>query len=1575
MRLRRFRRWLALAVLAGASAWIPGPARALDYLDVTVQPDRAVPGVCLSFSSALPRGATGAFDPFVSVEPGVDHSTQARGKELCVTGLQHGGHYKLRLKAGLTAADRSTLPKDVTVDVLVPDRDASVSFEGGKTLLPYTAGIGLPLRSVNVGKARLQIYRFDERALAEAMSSDWFGQAATGYNLGQIAERSHKLFEGTLDIARKPNVQVATTIPIDGLVKALTPGVYVAVAIPDGTTPDDGDDRATQWFSVSDIGLMTVKTDGGLLVSARSLQTAKPQDGVALRLVARSNEVLAAVTTDKEGRAVLPAGLLRGEGGDAPRLLTASGPRGDFTSLQLDAPGLDLGDLKLEGRTPPGPLDAFLWTDRGIYRPGETIHLGVLLRDGRALLVPKVPLTLHLLRPDGIEVDHLIPNLDRAGGGTLDIPVPDNAYSGEWTMWAGAGGKEHVGEVKVSVEDFVPPRLEAKIEGSDETIDAARPVTASVQADYFYGSPGSDLSGQIEATLRAAAHPFADFADYSFGLVEEPVLPKDVPAQTFTTDDKGQAEVTIPLDDVPDTTTPLELALRATVNDLDGRPAVAERARPLRSAGRFIGVRPRFTDGVPENTDAAFDVALLDGDGHPSAPDGLKWSLVKEDYTYNTFFRDGRWQSEPVVIDTPATGGEITLGADGRGKLAVPVSSGRYRLEVFDAAGKTATSVRFGAGWWGGAQADDRKPDVMPVTIEASAPGGTVRARVEPGFAGRVLVMLDGLGLHGVQELEVGKDGATVSFDAADVPASGAYVLALAVSPAGTVVPRLPVRAVGAAWVAGTAAAHKLDVALDAPEVIKPGTTLTVSVSARGAPRDQPVYLTLAGVDEAVLRMTDFDTPDPADWFVGRRAPGFELRDVYGSLIDPAGQPGRLVEGGDARAKQQMGGLDVKTFKTVALFKGPVMLDADGHGTVDLDIPDFSGRLRLMAVAWTVDRYGSAERPVTVRPPLLAELTLPRFLAPGDKAVARVVLTDLGAPEQSYRVDLAADGPLAFDRGDVAFKDVKRDRRRYADRTLTATGALGAARIHMTVTGDDGTTATRDFDLGIRAPNATVTTRQVRTLDPGGRLTAGDALGEGMVPGTAALDVTVSTVPAFDIPGLLAALRRYPYGCAEQTVSRAFPELFAVALGRPSATGPDAPTPQSAVARLYSLQAADGSFGYWSAFDTGNVWLTAYVLDFLQHAEKQGVAVPAGMTSRALTWLAGRFAAAGAEPADVAGNAYAAMVLAAADRLDLSQLRYVSTRAEGHLPSEIARVQLAAALTHAGERDTAALLMGEGAITRDAKVYLNDYGSALRDQAMALSLAAETKLLPPKVLLDRADALAQQAGSTPYLSTQEQVWLLRTAADLKTAGSLDLELDGKPVTDRPSITASVPLGQGRSVDIANKGSALAYLSLATTGVPTGPQPPESNGLSVARSYFHVDGKPADLADVHQTDELVVVVDGSAGTDVQRKLLLVDMLPAGLEPETIGLSGDRDSTSFAWLKDLTEPTFTALRDDRYIAGFDVNEGSKAFKLAYVVRAVTPGTYTRPGTQVEDMYAPAVHARSEAGTLEVKAARHK
>ena len=279
---------------------------------------------------------------------------------------------------------------------------------------------------------------------------------------------------------------------------------------------------------------------------------------------------------------------------------------------------------------------------------------------------------------------------------------------------------------------------------------------------------------------------------------------------------------------------------------------------------------------------------------------------------------------------------------------------------------------------------------------------------------------------------------------------------------------------------------------------------------------------------------------------------------------------------------------------------------------------------------------------------------------------------------------------------------------------------------------------------------------------------------------------------------------------------------------------------------------------------------------------------------------------------------------------------------------------------------------------RDPRLWLNDYGSRLRDQAMALALAIEEKLAPEPVLFARALDLSRATAGKTYMSTQEQAWLLRVAFDLAGAAPLDATLDGRAnAPGASSLHGALPLGRGGKSVLANRGREPVYVALATTGVPAGAQPPEANGFTIARDVFRLDGSRADLADLHQNDELVVVLSGAMTEPIQRKVLAVDLLPAGLEPETVGLATSREDGQFAWLKDLTEPTFFALRDDRYLAGIDLGQeggqGDSRFKFAYVVRAVSPGTFANPGPQVEDMYAPAFHARGPAGTLTVLPAR--
>lgn len=1560
---------LALALLAPA-----GGARAFDYLSYELLVEQSPPGVCLGFSEALPRARQAELAPFVAIEPAVDLALQARGTRLCASGLAHGGRYRLTLRKGLRAASGADLAADVTLELAVPDRAPTLAFAGRGILLPLRRGTGLPLRSVNVERAALTLYRIGERNLLAQLEEGRLGQALDAWEEARIAEsQGERVARVRVEIAARRNQEVTTLVPLDALGAPLAPGLYVAVAAPSGSDPEPWEGRATQWLTVSDVALTAARGADGLTVVARSLANALPLEGVRLEVLARNNEPVAQAVTDARGQARIPAARLRGRGGSAPRLLLAHHGEGDLSFLELDRPPLDLVELGTAGRAPSGPLDVFLWTERGVYRPGETVHLGALLRDAAARAVADLPLTLKVHRPDGLETERLVLPADPMGGGTARLAVAGDAFSGVWTVTAHAGAEAPaIGATSFVVEDFVPPRLELSLVPPTAPADPARPIEIGVEGRYLFGAPAAGLEGETELLVRPAERPFAGLEGWSFGLAQETFLPRGVPPVGFTTDAAGSARVAVALGPLPETTRPLEAVIRGRLLDVDGRPAQALAVVPLRPAGRSIGLRAGFEGPLPEGARAAFEVALVDPLGAPVGPARLAFELLAEEHDVTWFQRGGRWEAETVVRDTLVRSGTLELDASGRGRLELDVTAGRWRIELVEPDGLAASSLRFAAGWWASAEASDR-PERMVLTVAPAAEPGRVQVRLEPAFDARVTLLVADSAVRAVHELEVPKGGATVEIETGPIGPGGLHLLASAVSPSGAVLPRLPVRAVGAAWLPGPLAERRLDLALEVPPSIRPRTTLEVRARVAPSAAEEPARVVLALVDDAILGLTGFVPPDPVGHYLGRRALGIELRDPYGRLIDPVGEIGRVASGGDRRAALQLQGLDLKSFRTVAAMTGPLKPGPDGVVAASFEVPDFSGRLRVMAVAWSRSRVGAADATLLVRPPLLAELALPRFLAPGDEAQLRLDLLLTDAPPGTYEVELASEGPLALDRSRLTFRDAAPGRRRFAPILLTAGDRPGRGRIELEVLGPDGFRLERSFDLAVRAAQPWLTRRQLVAVEPGRSLTLGPALAVDLLPATARLSLGLSSVPGFDVAGLLAELERYPYGCAEQTVSRALPLLAAARLGPTARVADPAEAVQRAIGRLASLEGASGGFAAWSAAAERELWLTAYVLDFLLTARAAGVPVPEGLLGRTRAWLAGRLGGLGDEPREIAAGSYAGLVLARAGGLDPSRLRYLALRAEPALPSDAARTQLAAALARQGERELAhRLLAGLGAGRRvPPGRWLDDYGSELRDAALSLATAAEERLLPVQQLLPLAERTARRAAAEPWLSTQEQAWLLRAAAALADGGSeLRASLGGERLAGRGPLAREASL-DGAPLELRNEGPGTIFAAVGVTGIPREGGPAESRGFTLERRLSTPEGQPVDPTRLRQGQQILVLLEGRASEPGHHRALLVDLLPAGLELESVRLVGSPSIERLAWLGELDEPLFTGLRDDRFVAAFDLRPGAPNFRLAYLARAVTPGRFVLPGAQVEDMYAPALFARTATGQLTVAA----
>ena len=588
-------------------------------LDYSVDADASSPRACFQFSEALPAKRTD-FSPFVSVA-GIDKpALSIEQKQLCVEGLKHGERYSVTLRAGLPSTVHETLAKSADLSIYVRDRKPLVRFSAKAYVLPRTGQRGIPVVTVNTKAVTVEIYRIGDRNLIDTVLGGDFQRNLDSYDVNRLGDaRGVKVWNGELAVEETLNAEVTTAFPVDQAVGDLQPGIYVMTAAPVGPKSDRGDLLATQWFIVSDLGLASYSGSDGINVFVNSLATTEPKGQIDVRLVARNNEVLATKRTDAAGRVTFEAGLARGEGGLAPAVLVASDPKGDYAFLSLKTPGFDLSDRGVAGRLAPAGLDAFVYTERGVYRSGETVHITALLRDSQGVASLNSPVTLVVERPDGVEYRRVAVNDQGLGGRSLSVPISSAASTGTWRVRAYSDPKRPaIGEASFLVEDYVPDRLEFELAAPAGMLSKTEPAEMTVDGRYLYGAPASNLSLEGELVIGVAKER-PGFAHYQFGLSDEEVQSNREPIEDLPqTDEKGKATFAVNLDKVPASTRPLEAQVIVRMAELGGRAVERKIMLPIAPTSNMIGVRPLFSGrSLDEGATANFDVVFVAPDGKP----------------------------------------------------------------------------------------------------------------------------------------------------------------------------------------------------------------------------------------------------------------------------------------------------------------------------------------------------------------------------------------------------------------------------------------------------------------------------------------------------------------------------------------------------------------------------------------------------------------------------------------------------------------------------------------------------------------------------------------------------------------------------------------------------------------------------------------------------------------------------------------------------------------------------------------------------------------------------------------------
>lgn len=1528
---------------------------------VVAEPESDPPRACIAIGGTLSPRRDVVWSDWVALAGASASAVVREDDRLCVAGLGHGTTWRITLRQGLPGEDGARLARDTALEVAMPDRAPRVILQSGAFILPRGEAPRIGIGTVNLSAIALKLYRVGERNLALELGEEGRMLRPLGaWAARQLAEgRGTLVWEGTLSVPSwERNVAARTALDLAPLLAGAAPGLFALTAAPgDGTPTPAWADLATQWLVVTDIGLTVLRGADGVTVLARSLADARPLPNLRVSLVSRANDDLATAVTDADGAARFAAPLTRGRGGAAPHHVVARAEGGDLAFLDLTAAAFDLSDRGVDGRAHPGPLDAWAWTERGIYRPGETVNLLALLRTSGGE-VADVPLTVRLRRPNGTVAQETVPPRGPGGAIALALPLAPGAPLGGWTIELLAdAGAAPIGRAGFRVEDFVPDRLAVEI-APPAALVPGTPLAVPVAARFLYGAAAAGLAASGELLVVPDPEPFPALGGWQFGLVQEAPDPVRLDVAMPATDAAGRSTATLLLPRAPDTTRPLRGTLAVSVTEPGGRPTRATATFPVRTESPFIGIRPAFTGGaVAAGTEAGFEIIAVDAEGRAVAAPRLKLRLVRERPDWRVVLRERIARYETVWRDEPVQATDLAVTAAAPARFAATLDWGRYRLEVTDADSLAATSIRFRSGFVPAAGAGDT-PDLLDVASDRSvyAPGETARVRIAAPFAGIATVAVLTDRVHHLRTVAVPEGGTTVEIpvDAAWGPGAYAAVTLLrgrAAAGAG------PVRALGLAWLGLDPAPRTLGVAIEAPPLLRPRTEAALVVRAAPGAR-----VMLAAVDEGILRLTGHAAPDPAGHFSAKRRLGLDIRDDYGRLLAPAeGEAGLLRQGGDEDGAGAA--LPVLPFRIASHVAGPVTAGADGIARFTLPVADVNTSLRLMAVAWEGARTGAAALSVPVRDALVAEPALPRFLAPGDEARLAVSLHNVELPAGEARLSFTTTGPVTIEGGtqEVALAEGGRGRALF---TLRGTGP-GVAEITLRAEGPQGFSATRVFPLTIRTARPIVTASQRRELAPGQMVALGvDALST-YLPGTGRVSLSVTTAAPYDAGALLRALEAWPYACLEQVVSVAWPLLFLEDEAQPATDR--AARLQAAVTAVLDKQRYDGGFGLWSAGDAPEAWLTAYAAEFLLRARRAGTTVPEPALAATLRFLGERTGEAPRTPWQRASQAYALHVLAMAGQPRPGAMRVLADQGAALLPTPLSRAQLGAALLLAGDRGRGEALLRDAAANPAREWSAEDYGSTVRDAAAMIVLARETGAIADRVpaLLDRLPADTVSPART---STQEQAWAIAAAALLGRDGqAATVAVDGREQAPTRFLAltreaATLP------VSLRNLGTRPLWAGIATSGVPAQAPAAAREGLAIRRNFHRRDGSPLNLDQLRQNEVFVLVLEGRAETRLAHQALLVHGLPAGWETEAVRL-GPGEVPALPWLGELTRPAFAAARDDRLVAQVDLSEREPAFRLAFLLRAVTPGQFELPGAQLSDMYRPRFFARQATGRISI------
>lgn len=1524
---------------------------------------------------------------FISLIPEIDFSTESMEAGLLLRGaFASGSTYQVTIKEGLEGLLGGKMMNSFSASVTFGSQEPAIAFTHNKGIYLSSKGSkNIGIQIVNLPKVRVRIIKiYENNILAFSRNnrySDWYDEGEeyyyNDYNIEQSGDVVMNQEYETRNLPKQNgihllNLNFEDKIPFRGL-------YLVSVQ-----SSDDQWLSATKLVSVSDIGLMARTSADEVVVFANSILDAKPVSDVQVNVISTNNQVLYSGNTNGDGY-VKFSGMAEKYPGFVPGLITAKSGK-EFNYMLLNDSRTGLSRFETGGyRSNPGGYMAFLYGDREIYRPGDTIYINSIVRGKKSEAIKDFPIKLRMLLPNGREYAQVRKTLDKQGSAeTCFVTAPSNPTGG-YTIEMYSGNDVLLASKYIGIEEFMPDRISVKLtldKVEYKTGDTIRMVT---KADNLFGTPASERNTESEMTLTRSYFQPEGFDEYNFSIKGAENISFPATVRQGKTNSQGIYTESYGIDPSYNATGMLQGRMFTTVFDETGRPVNRSTNFKVRTQNVFVGIKSSddyISTGQPVN----FSLVAVDANGkHASAMTRVQ--IIRVTYTnimertYGDRYRYVSQRKENVLSDR-----QVSFNG---AAIAIPFTaneSGEYLIRAFTPGSNRYIEHSLYAYRWGytssGAFSVNTEGSVdITADKEVYEPGEKAKILFRTPFNGKLLVSIEQNKILEYKYLDTDKKTAELTVDISDIHLPNIYITATLFRPLDD--GSIPVTvAHGVIPVRVEKKSTKLPVEIIAAAKSKSKTYQDITVKTLPG---KDIYVTLAVVDEGILQLRNTKTPDPHGYFYQKRALETEMFDVYGTLL-PDLRLNRSSAAGDGYdLAKRVNPITNKRVKLVSTWSGILRTNSSGEAKYRMQIPQFSGDLRIMAVAYYNEAFGNAEAHMKVADPVVISTALPRFVSPGDTLSIPVTFTNTTASVLEIHPSVETTGGLQAAMMKISPVKLQPQQETRIVWNAIAAPDPGEASFTMNVNSSAGNFSDRT-DITIRPPAS------LQLRSGSGTIKGGSTLNLDMVdtfiPSSAEGKLIVSRSPVTAFADQMAYLLDYPHGCTEQTISTAFPQIYYADLARAILNKPNRvvnvqSNVQAAVSKLQNMQLYNGAITTWPGYNEANWWTTAYATHFLTEASKAGYDVNKKILDKMFDFLEGQVKAKKSHElyyydsnnklqkriVPAKDIFYSLYVLSLNGKHERSIMNYYKSRvAELALDS---KYLLAASFRMAGDiRSYEQVLPKDFSGEKSINETGGNYYSYIRDESLSLNALLTVDPDNPQIPL-MVRRLSNELKQRNWMSTQERSFAFLALGkfmnkEKNTDISAEVQTSNKTFSMKEKDLTIKTGGNDKNVRITANGSGTLYYFWSAEGLTKdGSYKEEDKSLVVRKSFLDRSGKPLNISSIKQNDLVVVRISlvNSDGNAIEN-VVVTDMLPAGFEIENPRVSAVPE---LDWIKDNTTPEYQDIRDDRIHFYTMADRNTRNFY--YLVRAVSTGNFVMGPVSADAMYNGEYHSINGGGRVKI------